>query len=87
MKNGKKYWNTDNLSDSTTEEFKYLDRIDSLEYEISEAKDNLSRINMYEYYNIKNNKERIEIDFSEIQNKLEEVSKLIKVELKEIKQR
>lgn len=87
MKNGKKYWNTDNLSDSTTEEFKYLDRIDSLEYEISEAKDNLSRINMYEYYNIKNNKERIEIDFGEIQNKLEEVSKLIKVKLKEIKQR
>lgn len=87
MKNGKKYWNTDNLSDSTTEEFKYLDRIDSLEYEISEAKDNLSRINMYEYYNVKNNKERIEIDFNEIQNKLEEVSKLIKVKLKEIKQR
>lgn len=81
------YWNSDNLSDSTTEEFKYLDWIDSLEYEISEAKDNLSRINMYEYYNIKNNKERIEIDFSEIQNKLEEVSKLIKVKLKEIKQR
>lgn len=87
MKNDKKYWNTDNLSDSTTEEFKYLDRIDSLEYEISEAKDNLSRINMYEYYNVKNNKERIEIDFGEIQNKLEEVSKLIKVKLKEIKQR
>lgn len=87
MKNDKKYWNSDNLSDSTTEEFKYLDRIDSLEYEISEAKDNLSRINMYEYYNIKNNKERIEIDFSEIQNKLEEVSKLIKVKLKEMKQR
>ncbi|EPB8173134.1 hypothetical protein ACRTAL_002309 [Clostridium perfringens] len=87
MKNGKEYWNTDNLSDSTTEEFKYLDRIDSLEYEISEAKDNLSRINMYEYYNIKNNKEGIEIDFSEIQNKLEEVSRLIKVKLKEIKQR
>lgn len=87
MKNGKKYWNTDNLSDSTTEEFKYLDRIDSLEYEFSEAKDNLSRINMYEYYNVKNNKERIEIDFNEIQNKLEEVSKLIKVKLKEIKQR
>lgn len=87
MKNGKKYWNTDNLSDSTTEEFKYLDRIDSLEYEILEAKDNLSRINMYEYYNVKNNKERIEIDFNEIQNKLEEVSKLIKVKLKEIKQR
>ncbi|XZH34301.1 hypothetical protein ACSW8L_15430 (plasmid) [Clostridium perfringens] len=87
MKNGKKYWNTDNLSDSTTEEFKYLDRIDSLEYEISEAKDNLSRINMYEYYNIKNNKERFEIDFGEIQNKLEEVSRLIKVKLKEIKQR
>lgn len=87
MKNGKKYWNSDNLSDSTTEEFKYLDRIDSLEYEISEAKDNLSRINMYEYYNIKNNKEGIEIDFSEIQNKLEEVSRLIKVKLKEIKQR
>lgn len=87
MKNGKKYWNTDNLSDSTTEEFRYLDRIDSLEYEISEAKDNLSRINMYEYYNIKNNKERIEIDFSEMQNKLEEVSKLIKAKLKEIKQR
>lgn len=42
---------------------------------------------MYEYNNIKNNKERIEIDFSEIQNKLEEVSKLIKVKLKEIKQR
>lgn len=81
------YWNSDNLSDSTTEEFKYLDRIDGLEYEISEAKDNLSRINMYEYYNIKNNKERFEIDFSEIQNKLEEVSKLIKVKLKEIKQR
>ncbi|HFD2052176.1 TPA: hypothetical protein ACF2DE_002907 [Clostridium perfringens] len=83
----KEYWNSDNLSDSTTEEFKYLDRIDSLEYEISEAKDNLSRINMYEYYNIKNNKEGIEIDFSEIQNKLEEVSRLIKVKLKEIKQR
>ncbi|MDK0621494.1 hypothetical protein P5E90_11690 [Clostridium perfringens] len=81
------YWNSDNLSDSTAEEFQYLDRIDSLEYEISEAKDNLSRINMYEYYNIKNNKEGIEIDFSEIQNKLEEVSKLIKVKLKEIKQR
>ena len=87
MKNGKEYWNSDNLSDSTTEEFKYLDRIDSLEYEISEVKDNLSRINMYEYYNIKNNKERIEIDFGEIQNKLEEVSGLIKVKLKEIKQR
>lgn len=87
MENGKKYWNCNNLSDSTTEEFKYLDRIDSLEYEISEAKDNLSRINMYEYYNIKNNKERIEIDFNEIQNKLEEVSRLIKVKLKEIKQR
>lgn len=87
MSNIKEYWNTDNLSDSTTEEFKYLDRIDSLEYEISEAKDNLSRINMYEYYNIKNNKERIEIDFGEIQNKLEEVSGLIKVKLKEIKQR
>lgn len=87
MSNIKEYWNKDNLSNSTTEEFKYLDRIDSLEYEISEAKDNLSRINMYEYYNIKNNKERIEIDFSEIQNKLEEVSKLIKVKLKEIKQR
>lgn len=87
MKNDKKYWNSDNLSDSTTEEFKYLDRIDGLEYKISEAKDNLSRINVYEYYNIKNNKERIEIDFSEIQNKLEEVSKLIKVKLKEIKQR
>ncbi|HAT4302225.1 TPA: hypothetical protein I9089_002330 [Clostridium perfringens] len=84
---GKKYWNSSNLSDSTTEEFKYLDRIDSLECEISEAKDNLSRINMYEYYNIKNNKERIEIDFGEIQNKLEEVSRLIKVKLKEIKQR
>ena len=50
MKNGKKYWNTDNLSDSTTEEFRYL-------------------------------------DFSEMQNKLEEVSKLIKAKLKEIKQR
>lgn len=87
MKNDKKYWNSDNLSDITTEEFKYLDRIDSLEYEISEAKDNLSRINMYEYYNIKNNKERFEIDFGEIQNKLEEVSRLIKVKLKEIKQR
>lgn len=87
MKNDKKYWNSDNLSDSTTEEFKYLDRIDSLEYEISEAKDNLSRINMYEYYNIKNNKERIKIDFGEIQNKLEEISRLIKVKLKEIKQR
>ena len=83
----KEYWNSSNLSNSTTEEFKYLDRIDSLEYEISEAKDNLSRINMYEHYNIKNNKERIEIDFSEIQNKLEEVSRLIKVKLKEIKQR
>ena len=81
------YWNSNSLSDSTTEEFKYLDMIDSLEYEVSEAKDNLSRINMYEHYNIKNNKERIEIDFSEIQNKLEEVSKLIKVKLKEIKQR
>ena len=50
-------------------------------------KDNLSRINMYEYYNIKNNKERIKIDFGEIQNKLEEISRLIKVKLKEIKQR
>lgn len=87
MKNDKKYWNSDNLSDSTTEEFKYLDDLDSLEYEISEAKDNLSRINMYEYYNIKNNKERIEINFSEIQDKLKEISKLIKVKLKEIKQR
>ena len=53
MKNSKKYWNSNNLSDSTTEEFKYLDRIDSLEYEISEVKDNLGRINMYEYFNIK----------------------------------
>lgn len=83
----KKHWNSSNLSDSTTEEFKYLDRIDSLEYEISEAKDNLSRINMYEYYNIKNNKERIEIDFSEINNKLGDISNLIKVKLGEIRGR
>ncbi|WP_075810268.1 hypothetical protein [Clostridium perfringens] len=83
----KKYWNSSNLSNSTTEEFKYLDRIDSLEYEISEAKDNLSRINMYEYYNIKNNRERMEIDFNEINNKLGDISNLIKVKLGEIRGR
>ncbi|HFD2033582.1 TPA: hypothetical protein ACF2DD_002159 [Clostridium perfringens] len=83
----KKHWNSSNLSDSTTEEFKYLDRIDSLEYEISEAKDNLSRINMYEYNNIKNNRERMEIDFNEINNKLGDISNLIKVKLGEIRGR
>ncbi|MDM0587796.1 hypothetical protein QTH25_13545 [Clostridium perfringens] len=83
----KKHWNSSNLSNSITEEFKYLDRIDSLEYEISEAKDNLSRINMYEYYNIKNNKERIKIDFGEINNKLGDISNLIKVKLGEIRGR
>lgn len=87
MKNRKQYWNSDNLEWANTDEFKYLDRIDSLEYEAREIKDNLSKINMYEYYNIKNNKERIVREFTTIQNKLEEISNLIKSKLEEIKER
>lgn len=87
MNDVKKYWNKENLDCDNTDEFRYLERIDSLEYEASEIKDNLSRINMYEHYNIKNNKEAIKENFSKIQGKLEEVSGLIKGKLKEIKER
>lgn len=87
MDNVKKHWNKENLDCDNTDEFKYLEKIDSLEYEASEIKDNLSRINMCEHYNIKNNKEAIKEDFSEIQSKLEEISELIKGKLKEIKER
>lgn len=83
----KQHWNKDDLGWSNTDEFKYLDVIDDLEDKVREIKDNLSKINMYEYYNIKNNKEKIKRDFSEIDNKLDEISKLIKVKLEEIKER
>ncbi|XZH99899.1 hypothetical protein ACSXEK_15820 (plasmid) [Clostridium perfringens] len=70
MNDSEQYWNYDRLSYNNTDEFKYLDKIDS-----------------HEYNNIKNNRERMEIDFNEINNKLGDISNLIKVKLGEIRGR
>lgn len=83
----KQYWNYDRLSYNNTEEFKYLDKIDDLIDIVREIKTNLDKIDSHEYNNIKNNRERIEIDFNEIDNKLGDISNLIKVKLGEIKSR
>lgn len=87
MSNTKQYWNNDNLDYNNTDEFKYLDKIDDLIDIVREIKAKLDKIDSHEYNNIKRNKERIEIDFSEIDDKLGDISNLIKVKLEEIKSR
>lgn len=83
----KKYWNNDNLEWSNSEEYRYLDDIDNL-IAISEViTKKLNRIRNREELNIDDEKEKIKIDFTKIENKLEEVSGLIEDKLKEIKGR
>lgn len=83
----KQCWDYDRLSYNNTEEFKYLDKIDDLIDIVREIKTNLEKIDSHEYNNIKNNRERIEIDFNQIDNKLGDISNLIKVKLEEMKNR
>lgn len=87
MSNTKQYWNSDNLEWANTDEYKYIDDIDNLIVISKGMTKNLSRTRNREEWTIDCEKEKIKIDFTEIENKLEEVSELIKAKLKEIKDR
>lgn len=83
--NNKEFWNCKNLEEKNSDERKYLDHIGDLR-DISERMANmLDMIEEEEYDYINSCEEKIKRDFGEIKNKLEEVSKLVEVRLKEVK--
>lgn len=85
--NNKQYWNSDNLEWSNSEEYRYLDDIDDL-IVISEAiTKKLNRIRNREELNIDDEEEKIKIDFKSIEDKLNEVCKMVENKLKEVKER
>ncbi|MGV2640214.1 hypothetical protein GNF86_01995 [Clostridium perfringens] len=83
----KEYWNSDNLEWGNSEEYKYIDDLDSLIVLSKEITKTLNRIRNREEWCIDCEKEKIKIDYFDIEDKLQNISKLIKVKLKEIKQR
>ncbi|EGT3619923.1 hypothetical protein FJ641_11040 [Clostridium perfringens] len=87
MKNSKEHWNSDNLRDNTTEEFKYLDDLDSLMVLSKEITKILNRIINREEWCIDCEKEKIKIDYFDIGDKLQDISKSVSSIFEEMKQR
>ena len=70
-------WNKDNLGCDLTEEFKYMNEIDKEEVKIDKLKIMIRNISFNEHSCIMNNKQKIKLYLSYIDNKLDELYNII----------
>ena len=70
-------WNRCNLECDSTEEFKYMNEIDKEETKIGKLKVMMRSISFNEHSCIMNNKQKIKLNLSYLDNKLDELYNII----------